>query len=209
MVAAIQPRYEFRVFGNNLQNIEERIKELSDKEMTRQMDSVYLLTPWKKKNNVKIRDGVMDIKVLEQEYEGLEQWSPFLVGSFPMKAEVIKTTVFPALGVESPVFERKEYTLKQLIKEVVSIDPDLFVAYVWKVRHAYTINDCITEIAEIKVNGTSVTTICIEAENPKKVLEAKKLLGISKKTENVNYPLALKRFMGLSQLPDDWNNINF
>lgn len=209
MVAAIIPRYEFRIFGNNLEKVEIRIKELSQKEMTRTMDSVYLLTPWKRKNNIKIREGVMDIKVLEQEYECLQQWSPFLVGEFPLKAEVIKTTVFPALGVESPVFERKEYSLKQFIKEIVTVDPDLSVAYVWKTRHAYTINGCITEIAEIKVNGTLVKTICIEAEDPQKVIEAKNLLGIDKKTENVNYPLALKRFMGLTQLPDDWNKIDF
>ncbi len=209
MVAAIIPRYEFRIFGNNLDKIETRIKKLSEKELTRKMDSVYLLTPWKRKNNIKIREGVMDIKLLEQTHECLEQWNPLLIGKFPLKAEIIKSTVFPALGIESPVFERKEYTQKQFIKEVVSIDPDMAVAYVWKTRHAYTINECITEIAEIKVNGTSIKTICIEAEDPNKVLEARKLLGIEKDTENVNYPLALKRFIGLAPLPNDWNKIEF
>lgn len=209
MATTIIPRYEFRIFGNNLEKIETRIQELSKKEMTRKMDSVYLLSPWKRKNNIKIREGVMDIKTLEHTHECLEQWNPLLVGEFPMKAEVIKTTVFPALGVESPVFERKEYSLKQFVNEIVTIDPDLSVAYVWKTRHAYTIEGCITEVAKIKVNGTSIKTICIEAEDPKKVIKAKKILGIDKKTENVNYPLALKRFMGLTQLPDDWNKIEF
>jgi len=205
----IIPRYEFRIFGNNIQEYEDRINEISEKELTRTMDSVYLLTPWKRKNNVKIREGVMDIKILEKDNEGLEQWNPFLVGKFPLKAKIIKTIVFPALGVESPVFERKEYSLKQFLKEVVSIDPDLSIAYVWKKRHAYTVAGCITEIAEIKVNGTSVKTICIEAEDPLKVIEAKKIIGINKKIENVNYPLAMKRFMGLTTLPDHWNNIDF
>ena len=209
MTDSIVPRYEFRIFGNHLHKYEKLINERSVKEITRKMDSVYLLTPWRRKNNVKIRQGVMDIKVLEQEYKGLEQWSPFLVGEFPLKADVIRTTVFPALGVESPVFERSEYTLKQFIDEVVSIDPDLMVAYVWKIRHAYTVAGCITEIAEIMVNGTSVKTICVESEDPDKVLEAKELLGIDEKQENVNYPLALKRFMGLIPLPEEWNNLNF
>lgn len=209
MVTTIQPRYEFRIFGNDLEKFEEKIKDLCKEEMTRNMDSVYLLTPWKRKNNIKIRQGVMDIKNLEQEVNGLEQWNPVLIGEFPMRAEIIKTTVFPALGIESPIFEREEYSLKQFLKEVVSIDPDLSVAYVWKTRHAYSIGGCITETAEIKVNGTSVKTICIEAEDPEKVLEAKKMIGIDDKTENVNYPKALKRFMGLTQLPDEWNNINF
>lgn len=209
MEAAVIPRFEFRIFGNNLEKFESKIKELSEKEMTRQMDSTYLLTPWKRKNNVKVREGVMDIKLLEQNHEGLEQWNPFLVGKFPLNADVIKSVVFPALGIESPVFERKKYTLNQFIDEIVCVDPDLAVAYVWKTRHAYTVGDCITEIAEIKVNGAFIKTICIEHEDPKKVIAAKEMLGISSKMQNVNYPQALKRIMGLTKLPDDWNNIDF
>lgn len=209
MVSAVIPRYEFRIFGNDLTKYEDKIKEFSEKEMTREMDSVYLLTPWKRKNNVKIREGVMDIKNLDQEYEGLQQWNPFLVGKFPLKAEVIKSVVFPALGIESPVFGRKKYSLDQFISEVVSIDPDLAVAYVWKTRYAFTVNDCITEIAEIKVNGAFIKTICIEAEDPDRVMEAKKMIGIDNDAENVSYPLALKRIMGLAVLPDYWNKIEF
>lgn len=209
MVSSVIPRYEFRIFGNDLTKYEDKIKEFSEKEMTREMDSVYLLTPWKRKNNVKIREGVMDIKNLDQEYEGLQQWNPFLVGKFPLKAEVIKSVVFPALGIESPVFGRKKYSLDQFISEVVSIDPDLAVAYVWKTRHAFTVNDCITEIAEIKVNGAFIKTICIEAEDPDRVMEAKKMIGIDNDAENVSYPLALKRIMGLAVLPDYWNKIDF
>lgn len=209
MVTAVIPRFEFRIFGNNLDKYESNIKKLSKKEISRQMDSTYLITPWKRKNNVKVREGVMDIKLLEQNHEGLQQWNPFLVGKFPLNSEVIKSVVFPALGIESPVFERKKYSLDQFIEEVVSIDPDLAVAYVWKTRHAYTIGDCITEIAEIKVNGAFIKTICIEHEDPKKVIKAREMIGIDPKTENVNYPLALKRIMGLAKLPKDWNSIDF
>jgi hypothetical protein len=42
MVDAVIPRYEFRIFGNCLDDYESKIKELSDKEMTRNMDSVYI-----------------------------------------------------------------------------------------------------------------------------------------------------------------------
>lgn len=209
MVPSIVPRYEFRIFGNDLEAFENKIKELSTKEQSRQMDSVYLLTPWKRKNNIKIREGVMDIKVLEQQEAGLEQWSPFLVGTFPLKADVIKSIVFPALGIESPVFARKKYSLDQFISEVLSIDPDLAIAYVWKTRHAYTLGECITEIAEIKVNGAFIKTICIEHDDPQKVIAAKKMIGIGESLENVNYPKALKRIMGLVELPEAWNNIDF
>ena len=209
VTAAVIPRYEFRIFGNKLAKYEKKIKELSKKEMTRHMDSVYLLTPWKRKNNVKIREGVMDIKILETEHRGMQQWNPFLVGKFPLKAEVIKSVVFPALGVESPVFGREKYTLDQFISEVLSVDPDLAVAYVLKTRHAYTVGGCITEIAKIKVNGASIKTICIEAEDLELVVKAKEMIGIDEDMENVSYPLAMKRVMGLAKLPDHWKNTEF
>jgi len=204
-----RPRYEFRIFGNNLEKIEKQIKETAREERTRHMTSVYLLGSGNPKNNIKIRDGVMDIKVLEDVYEGLEQWNPYLVGEFPLKADVIQTIVFPTLGVQCPVLDREEYTLDQLVEELISVDPDLSVAYVNKTRHGYTLGKCITEIAEIKVNGACIKTICIEAEDPKKVLKVKKKLGIENKTENVNYPLALKRIMGLVRLPESWKDPGF
>ena len=200
----IIPRFEFRIFGQNLDPWEQKLKELSKEEKIRRMSSIYLLTAGNTTKNLKIREGVMDIKELEQTYKGLEQWSPFLVGEFPLKADIIRTVVFPAMGIESPVFERDQYTLEQFLDEIICRDPDLAVAYVRKVRHAFTVNKCITEIAEITVNGAFIKTICIEAEDPEKVLKAKKMLGVDDEVENVNYPLALKRIMGLTELPDSW-----
>lgn len=209
MVTAVYPRYEFRMFGTQLEEIERKILELSAKEKTREMRSVYLLAAGNPDHNIKIREGVMDIKTLEQTQDGLEQWSPFLVGEFPLKADVIKSVVFPALGTESPVFDREEYSLQQFIEELIAVDPDISIAYVCKKRHAFTVAKCITEVAEIKVNGATIKTICIEAEDPKKVVKAKKKLQIAKDAENVNYPLALKRIMGLVELPEHWQAKGF
>ncbi len=204
-----KPRFEFRIFGNHLEEIESKIRKMADEEMVRSMMSVYLLASGNPKNNIKIREGVMDIKVLEDEKQGLEQWNPFLVGEFPLSPEVIKTVIFPALGVHSPAFDRDQYTLNQFVNELILVDPDLSVAYVNKKRHGFVIEDVITEIAEIKVNGASLKTICIEAPEPEKVLKLKQKLGIDSAAENVNYPLALKRIMGLDLLPEYWKSDNF
>ncbi len=203
------PRYEFRIFGNHFEQIEQKIRQMADEEMVRSMMSVYLLASGNPNNNIKIREGVMDIKVLEDKQQGLEQWNPFLVGSFPLEAEVIKTVIFPALGVQHPAFDRNTYSLEQFINEVICVDPDLTVADVNKKRHGFLIDDVITEIAEIKVNGASLKTICIESEDPEKVLKLKSELRISQNAENVNYPLALKRIMGLVSLPKEWKSENF
>jgi exopolyphosphatase/guanosine-5'-triphosphate,3'-diphosphate pyrophosphatase len=201
MVQETNPRFEFRVFGLHLEKLQTELEKITPRLLTRKMDSIYLLTAGNTKNNVKIREGIMDIKVLEQEMYGLEQWNPYLVGEFPLKSDVIKNVVFPALGIVCPVLERADYTLEQFLGEIISVDPDLSVAFVNKVRHGYTLNECITEIAEVIVNGALINTLCIESENPEKVLAAKKKIGISNQWENVNYPLALKRIMGLADLP--------
>lgn len=209
MVSSVIPRYEFRIFGNHLEDIENKIREFSSLEKTREMHSIYLLAAGNPNHNIKIREETMDIKTLEQEQNGLEQWNPFLVGKFPLKAEVIKSVVFPALGTHSPVFDKEEYTLQEFIDELISVDPDISVAYVCKRRHAFTVGKCITEIAEVKINGATIKTVCIEAEDPKRVLKVKKKLQIDEDTENVNYPLALKRIMGLSEFPDYWQTKEF
>jgi hypothetical protein len=203
----VEPRYEFRLFGLDLEPYENKLIELSEKVQSRQMQSVYLLAAGNPNNNVKIRGKVMDIKVLEQEYQGLEQWNPFLVGEFPLTSEVIKTVVFPALGVSPPVFAHSSYSLEEFVRELIMVDPDLSVAYVNKKRDGYDFNNCIAEIASITVNGAFIKTLCIESENPEKVLEAKRMLGIGDEEENVNYPLALKRIMGLVDLPASWKEI--
>lgn len=209
MVSSVIPRYEFRVFGNHLEEIERNIYDFSSLEQSREMHSIYLLAAGNPNHNIKIREGIMDIKTLEQEQNGLEQWNPFLVGEFPLKTEIIKSVVFPALGTHCPVFDREEYKLQEFLTELIAVDPDITIAYVCKKRDAFTIAKCITEIAEIKVNGATIKTICIEAEDPKKVLKAKKKLKVDEEMENVNYPMALKRIMGLVELPEQWHTKEF
>ena len=199
MLHNTNPRFEFRIFGIDLGKAKEALLKLAPPTLTRQMNSIYLLTAGNTKNNIKIRDGIMDIKVLEQEYMGLEQWNPFLVGEFPLGNDVIKTVVFPALGIVCPVLGKEMYTLDEFLDEIVSSDPDLSVAFVKKIRYGFILNDCITEIAEVIVNGALINTLCIENENPDKVLEAKKMIGLDSHVENINYPHALKRIMGLAK----------
>ncbi len=200
----IKPRYEFRIFGTDLEPYEGKLKKAAAFEKSRTMQSVYILAAGNPDHNVKIRNGVMDIKILQDEYKGLELWNPFLVGAFPLKQEVIKSVVFPSLGVSCPEMDNEEYPLNSFLRELIAVDPDLSVAWVNKKRFGYNLNGCIAEIAEITVNGAFIKTICIESEIPEKVLETKNILGIDESVENVNYPLALKRIMGLVELPDSW-----
>ena len=204
MITNITPRYEFRAFGHHFQQIEKKMRELAKEELSRDISEIYLMTASTEENNIKIRNKKMDIKVLVQTKDGLEQWLPQMIGEFPMKTSILENEVFPALGVAAPVFDRQEISLKELITEYIKEDPDIVAAHTQKKRHAFTINSCICEIADVLVNGAFIQSIAIESDNPHLVSETKALLGFTEEYENVNYPKAIKRIIGLEDWPNEY-----
>ena len=63
-------------------------------------------------------------------------------------------------------------------------------------RFGFTVSGCITEIADLLVNGAAIRTVAVESEDPEAVLHAKEILGLGA-YENVNYLLAIKRIIGM------------
>jgi len=192
------PRYEFRIFG--VSEIDQYIDVLKAKGKAgnvRLISEIYLMTAGNTDHNIKIRNKRLDIKSLVRQENGLEQWNPQEAGVFPLAKEVIRNTIFPALGVEVPVFDRDVYTLKQFMQELILVDPDIKVALTEKERYAFDLGDCICEYADVKINGAFERTLAIESEKPELVYQVMEQLGISKNYENVNYPKTLKRVLGL------------
>jgi len=196
----IIPRYEFRAFAQNFGFVEDKIRSFSACEKYRESREVYILSADNSQNNTKIRDDRMDIKVLEKKEQGLEQWSPRMKGGFPMAVDMIRDEVFPAFGVSVPQFSRTRYTLDQFLNEVVKPHRDLSAAQVYKRRFGFTVNGCITEIADLRVNGAAIKTVAVESEDAEAVLQTQGMLGL-REYENVNYLLAIKRIIGMEPLP--------
>ena len=200
MTEEIIPRYEFRAFAQSFGLVEGRIRKRSCEQIWESRD-VYVLSAATNENNTKIRDGKMDIKVFVQEEQGLEQWRPRSKVEFPLPVEVIREEVFPAFEVPAPDLERPVYTEAHFLDELVWPHRMLTVVQVYKLRFAFTVNECITEIAHLLVNGAAIETVAVESEDPKAVLEAKGILGLDP-YENLNYLIALKRIVGMERLPE-------
>jgi hypothetical protein len=192
----IQPRYEFRNFAQNFGRVEEKIRQLSKLERFRESNEIYILSAVNNKNNLKIRYDTLDIKVFVREAKGLQQWNLYLKAEFPLQTAVIRNEVFPSLGVAVPQFNRSEFTLEQFLEDIVLPHPELVLARVFKRRFGYTINGCISEIAQLLVNGAAIKTLAVESENIDAVLKAIEILGLQE-YENVNYLLAIKRILGM------------
>jgi exopolyphosphatase / guanosine-5'-triphosphate,3'-diphosphate pyrophosphatase len=96
-VAGIIPRWEWRVFGGGFRPAEDALAALTPGRVE-EGDEVYLLSA--AASNVKIRNGLMDIKLLrEVDAAGLERWEPVMKAGFPLsRGDVAR--VFDALGVD-------------------------------------------------------------------------------------------------------------
>ena len=76
-MSEIIPRWEWRSFGSHFGDAEARLKARGADKL-QHSDEIYLLSSVSDAN-VKIRDGLMDIKHLEKTNTyGFEQWRPVL-----------------------------------------------------------------------------------------------------------------------------------
>ena len=188
------PRWEWRTFTNDLGKAEEMIRQHAEGK-TRESDEVYILSEVSM-DNTKVRDNLMDIKTLEQVNEDrLEQWNPIMKGTFPLPVAEI-TKVFKCFKVAVPEFARAEYTFDQYLAEVIGGSSLLKAVQVHKKRTGYTINDCIVEIAEVTVNGTTIKTAAVEMEDPANVIATVRQLGLDT-FPNIYYLRGLKNMVGM------------
>jgi exopolyphosphatase / guanosine-5'-triphosphate,3'-diphosphate pyrophosphatase len=189
----IIPRWEWRSFGSHFGDAEIRLK-MRGVDKFQHSDEIYLLS-LASEANVKIRDDLLDIKLLEQtDVHEFEQWRPVLKQAFPLSATAIET-MFAALGVESsPEFH--PITLDQLLAKVKS-DFRVRTLAVHKIRTRYKLEDCMAELTEVVANGTTTRTIAVESENPAHIEDTLRALDLEG-LENVNYPRGLKRLVEIT-----------
>ena len=198
-----KPRFEFRTFGQDLSESSKLMAELSicvpDKVRCRKSSEIYIVSNKNNSNNIKIRDGKMDIKTYARTVQGLEQWYPLMKIEFPISATILEIDVFPVFNVDMLKLTKNEYSMSELL-ELIKVNPDLHSVRVNKERFGYMINDTICEIANVQINGTKVVSInseSTEIRNVLKTLDDVKLNNF----ENINYLEAIKRVTGIINKP--------
>jgi exopolyphosphatase / guanosine-5'-triphosphate,3'-diphosphate pyrophosphatase len=187
-MAAIVPRWEWRVFGPGLGAAEDAFAALTPGPV-QDSDELYLLSA--ADSNVKVRDDLLDIKLLrEVDADGLERWEPVLKQGFPLPAAQVPA-VLDALGIPLPPrLAREAYTLGQLLAELVERSGQARAVRVHKRRVRYRLGGCMAELADLEVGGQPVRTIAIESEDPAAVLAAVRQVGLDGQG-NTSYPRGL------------------
>jgi len=196
-----QPRFEFRSFSQDFGPVEEKMRRLSPPDKIRESMEIYIMSAGNHENNTKIRDNLMDIKVFVKEQDGFEQWNPRMKGEFPMSTAIIREQVFPAFGVRPPEFSRAVYTLPEYLSEIIRPHPELQAVHIFKRRFGFMINGCIAEVADVFINGAKIRTASLESVDTGALVSAREMVGLEE-YENVNYLKAIKRVIGMMELPD-------
>jgi hypothetical protein len=195
--AKIVPRAEFRVFGTNI--IEGvKAKMWNGKTVlfqARKMPAeTYFLSAHTNEANVKVRDGLLDIKTkIGETPEGYEIFQPRGKFQFPVKKEDL-ATILSHLKVELTL-PQNTYTIDEFIA-IARQHPDLVPVTVEKMRYGFTIDGIICEYAQVWFNGAMVESACAESENYAGMKTVVEGLGIAA-LPNTNYLKAAKQVVGL------------
>jgi len=195
--AGIVPRAEFRVFGRGVIDIVQshmwngRTVLFKAREMP---PETYFLSANSNDANVKVRDGLLDIKLKVGETpEGYEIFQPGGKFRFPVgKADL--ATILSRLKVDIDL-DADEYALDTFVA-MARKHAHLAPVDVEKFRYGFTIDGVICEYARVWFNGALVETACAESEDyaaMKAVIEG---LGIAD-MPNTNYLRAAKRVLGM------------
>jgi exopolyphosphatase / guanosine-5'-triphosphate,3'-diphosphate pyrophosphatase len=146
--------------------------------------------------NAKIRDGILDVKRLQQvDVNGLELWEPVLKAIFPLSQNDV-AAAFLEWQLSLPELGRKIYTIDQFTNELIAAQPHLRVAAVTKSRRRFSFAGCIAEFVRLSVDSLYLDSFSLEHAQTGPIVEALNDLGLVN-VSNINYPLALKRALGL------------
>ena len=138
-------------------------------------DELYLISDTNA--NVKVRDDLMDVKILvETDANGLQQWRPIMKAEFPVSAADVDS-IFEALGQPRTPLERDEYTLDQFVAELAP-RAGLRPVNVHKRRVRYKVGGCTSEVTEVVADDQPIRTIAIESEDAEAVVDAVKAMGL-------------------------------
>jgi hypothetical protein len=196
--AKIVPRAEFRVFGKGVIDL---VKEKMWNGKTvlfqaRKMPAeTYFLSARTDEANVKVRDGLLDIKTKVGETpEGYEIFQPRGKFQFPVKRADLQT-ILSTLRVDTALTE-DSYTIDEFIA-MARRHPEMSAVSVEKMRWGFTIDGVICEYAQVWFNGAMVESACAESENYAAMKAVVEGLGIAA-MPNTNYLKAAKRVVGMA-----------
>ena len=156
-------RFEFRVWGNHLGPFRDRLAAIAPPSEPQESAETYILSRATDAANLKIRAGLIDLKLMFEQVGRLERWRPVLKSEFPLDSRTIAEQIFPNLGVAIPHIAQPSYTHGEFIRDLVRPHRDLATVDVVKLRRHFISEKYTAEFAEVGIAG-GATSETIEIE---------------------------------------------
>ena len=183
----IVPRWEWRTFGGSLDAVEADLGRW-DHRGDSESDEQYLLTA--DGDNVKIRDELLDIKVLrEVDQRGLERWEPTLKAAFPLDASTLRRSSRHCAS-RCPSSRGRPTRRTCSCPSSSRRTTRSAVIPVHKRRVRYTLGECMAELSDLEVDGRRIRTLALESTDPAAVVAQVAALGLGDRV-NTSVPRAL------------------
>ena len=194
-MGTIVPRWEWRTFGHEFGDAEARFQALGA-EKVQNSEETYLLAAGSNAN-VKIRDQLLDIKLLKHANDdGLEQWRPVLKEGFPLSPSAV-AQVRKVLELPAGPRDAGAISVERLLADLAPPGGGVRVISVHKIRTRYHVQGCVAEVTDVIADGLPVRTVAIEDEDPGRVIAAVRAMNLER-FPNISYPRGLKELVGLS-----------
>jgi len=162
----VQPRYEFRVWGEDLAELRERLERRATPVKVASKET-YLISKATYRCNAKIRGNLVEIKVLIAEYRGLGRWKPVLLVPFPLDQSLIVTQIFPCLEISPPKLSRARFEIGEFLNEAIGATPEIAVVELSKTRFKFSFDMCLAEFTVVLLNDMARNTVAFESADPK------------------------------------------
>ena len=171
-VSKVVPRWEWRTWGDAVAGPAARLAGTTP-EAVHDGDEIYLVSR-DGEDTVKVRDGLFDVKRLEEvDDDGLERWRPLLKRPSTLTMDDVRA-----------------FSGSLRLTEARAVG-------VHKHRRRYTIGGCAAELTDVIADGAALRTFAIESEDAAAVVRARRDLGLEGHP-NTSYPRMLGRHVGLA-----------
>jgi hypothetical protein len=188
-------RYEWRAWGDEAAQLADRITVAATFDHEQHSIETYVVSKDTTSTNAKVRNGMLDVKVLRRTSHGFEQWEPLDKQPFPIPMDPVARELLQRLGVVAPGPGRTKYTLDALVADIIDPQPRLAAVEIEKRRRLFAHRGCILEIAELSMDRTRARSVAIESADLDSLRAAADSLRFTS-APNVSYPKMIHRVLG-------------
>lgn len=191
-VLVMTPRWEYRVWGEDLSELRAEVVALDESLGLRVSQETYLVGSLD--TNAKIRSGILEVKRLIEIEQAFQLWTPTLKEAFPLPEATVAEVLALVLGSDPPRSGVPSFETSGFLTHARGAG--VIVADARKRRDGYRHKGCILEFAEVTINGSTLNTVAVESEELATATDLAARLGIDT-LPNQSYPTAIRHTLHL------------